>query len=109
MTNMVLNGHLTFQSHFGLGLDQPGLEPMDWSVWDVKTFEEVVVHRFRPKLVVLATASCPSVLEPLLENQIPCLAVCHLSQKLCAFFAALLSDHWVCEVDCVIAWKPRLY
>ena len=32
------------------GLDQPGMEPMDWSVWDTRTFEEIL-HRFRPKAV----------------------------------------------------------
>ena len=58
------------------GLDQPGLEPIDWAIWDPQLFGEVVVHRFKPKLVVLATASCPSMLPPLLEARVPCVAVC---------------------------------
>ena len=62
------------------GLDQPGLEPIDWGVWDPQLFAEVVVHRFKPKLVVLATASCASVLPPLLEARVPCVAVCHWAQ-----------------------------
>eukprot|EP00435_Cladocopium_sp_Y103_P016837 s1739_g4.t1 len=50
-----------------VGLDQPGMEPIDWAVWDPQLFAEVVVHRFKPKLLILATASCASVLPPLLE------------------------------------------
>ena len=60
------------------GQDQPGLEPMDWGIWSVQTMEEVI-HRFRPKGIILATASCPSILKPILEAQIPCLAMCPLA------------------------------
>lgn len=64
------------------GLDQPGMEPMDWGIWSTRTFEEVL-HRFRPKAVVLATASCPSILTPLLEAQTPCMAICILDTQCC--------------------------
>ena len=38
-----------------------------------------LLHRFRPKCVALATASCPTLVEPLLESQVPCLAICSLA------------------------------
>ena len=67
------------------GLDQPGMEPIDWSVWDQRTFEEII-HRFRPRAVVLLTASCPSLVAPLLESQTPCLAVCTLPESIISQF-----------------------
>ena len=67
----------TSQSSVSQGLDQPGIEPMDWSALDHRLVEELL-HRFRPKAVILATAGCPSIMQPILELQIPCLAVCHL-------------------------------
>lgn len=41
---------------------------------------EEVLHRFRPKGVILLTASCPSILAPILEMQVPVLAVCFLAK-----------------------------
>lgn len=54
------------------------MEPLDYSVMDLKSFEELV-HRFRPKAVVLLTASCPSIMRPLLESQIPVVAICAMA------------------------------
>ena len=60
------------------GLDVPGMEPLDYSVMDQKSFEELI-HRFRPKAMVLLTASCPSIMRPLLEAQIPVVAICAMA------------------------------
>ena len=89
-------GHLLVDTHVKVfhchatlrilpGLDQPGMEPIDWSVWDQRTFEEII-HRFRPRAVVLLTASCPSLVAPLLESQTPCLAVCTLPESIISQF-----------------------
>ena len=56
------------------------MEPIDWSILNPEVFEEII-HRFHPKAVLLLTASCPSILTPLLESQIPTLAVRLLDQK----------------------------
>lgn len=63
--------------HLGSASEVPGLEPMDFAVWDARMVEEIL-HRFKPKAFILCTASCPSVMQPLLEAQIPTLAVCVL-------------------------------
>lgn len=64
------------------GLDVPGMEPLDYSVMDAKPWEELI-HRFRPKAVILCTASCPSLMRALLEGQIPTLAVCAMAVTNC--------------------------
>ena len=81
---------VTHCNMFFWGQDVPGMEPMDWSILSPKVFEEII-HRFRPKAVLLLTASCPSILAPLLESQIPTLAVCLLDQKC---FICKLSKHF---------------
>lgn len=65
---------------------------MDWSILHPKVFEELV-HRFRPKAVVLATASCPSILTCVLENQIPTLAICFLDEQLFKVMMSMTDCH----------------
>ena len=67
------------------------MEPIDWSILNPEVFEEII-HRFHPKAVLLLTASCPSILTPLLESQIPTLAVRLLDQKC---FICKLSKHFL--------------
>ena len=74
-------GCLEVTNLLGLGSDAPGMEVMDFSIMDLRTWEELL-HRFRPKCVLMATASCPSLMQPLLEQQIPCLALCYLVSQL---------------------------
>ena len=67
------------------------MEPIDWSILNPEVFEEII-HRFHHKAVLLLTASCPSILTPLLESQIPTLAVRLLDQKC---FICKLSKHFL--------------
>ena len=71
---------------------------MDWSILHPKVFEEFV-HRFRPKAVVLATASCPSILTCVLENQIPTLAICFLDEQLFKVMMSMTDCHWPTVID----------
>lgn len=53
-------------------------EVINWSAMDVSLLSELC-HRFRPRLVVLLTASCPTYTHFLITKKIPCVALCFLA------------------------------
>lgn len=52
-----------------------GVEPLNFRALDEQLLKELL-HRFRPKLVVLMTASDPSYLTPILLAKVPVVAMC---------------------------------
>ena len=57
------------------GEDRTGIEPLNFRMLDEQLVKELV-HRFRPKLVILMTASDPSYLTPILLAKVPVVAMC---------------------------------
>lgn len=76
-------------------------EPMNFSMQSFTLLDEIV-HRFRPRLYVALTASCPSLMRPLLEGNIPCVAVCALAE-----FSWLVVGCWLGSwfVAWLVGWR----
>ena len=58
-----------------VGDDRTGGEPLKFRMLDEQLLKELV-HRFRPKVVVLMTASDPSCLTPILLAKVRVVAMC---------------------------------
>ena len=56
------------------GEDRTGIEPLNFRMLDESLLKELV-HRFRPKLVILMTPSDPSYLTPILLAKVPAVAM----------------------------------
>ena len=68
------------------GNDAPGMEPCSWNAPDATLIEEML-HRFRPRLVHLLSAACPTTAHVVMNNKIPVVAFCAgLGLELLLFF-----------------------
>lgn len=68
----------TARSNTGTARDSHDTEPISWHCFGIELMGELL-HRFRPKLVVLYTASDPLEILPMMEAKTPVIAYCILA------------------------------